>query len=1670
METQMKRSTLLVVALLATTLTTGVAFAAAMPTQIRLLAGTFDPTDERGIRGEDHDADDDDDGPIEGSKFLPDLPGIPAPGGTRYYLVQFTGPIRPEWQEEVRATGAKLSRYVPELAFVTRMTPAQEPVVRALPFVRFVGKYKTEWRVEPQLLKQAVSVGLGPNPGIVLTAYPGESIAPVIALLRKEIPSVAVIKNDSSRGEVAIVRVAAADALTLIQLALDHEVVAWIEAWREPNIYNNHSVWKGQSDDRTNGPTEAAAAAPREYPLSGTIWARDILGTGQIVAVADSGLRDTSRFFRHQAAAPVSVTHQNIAAPGAITVDLTRRKVIAYNWLPGAADADHAGCTYHGTHVAGSVAADNDTNSSTATTAAYNPGDGMAPQAKIVFQDVGSGPTTTTCSLGGIPGDYRDLFTQARNAGARIHSDSWGSATGPYGAGEQQLDDFVFSNEDFLINFAAGNDAAGMNMVGSPCLAKNTMCVGALTHGSTQSDGVPTWSNEGWTPGDQRYKPDISAPGENIVSADGANDTGTRTMSGTSMATPTASGYSALARQYFVDGWYPTGAKVAGNAITPSAALMKAALISGTRAVPNHSTEFTAAPCGNPCQDSGWGRINLGDSLYFSGDTLKLRLWDVVTSAGNETGLVQEYSLENVAAGTRLNIILAWPDAPGTLGAAAALTNNLNLEVVGPGGTTYRGNQWTGAGANGTKKESTTAAAAWDTINNVEGVQIAAPAAGNYLVRVHGFNVPGNGTVTRQGYAIAATGNLNTSCSLVAPTGLTATANGANQIDLSWTAVAGATRYAVYRSNRGAATCAAPMQQIGQSNTTTFSDLTVQGGHQYSYHVKALSPCDGPASNCATATATGTCTLKPTFAGITSATNAGTASCGINLAWSAATSNCPAATTMRYNVYRSTSPAFTLAAGNRIASCVNATAYLDNSLVSGTTYYYVVRAEDNTTGNGGPCGGGNEETNSVRAYSTPFGNTTTLGTWTDGADTSAKMIRNGSWSIVSTADDPAYVRTGTSSYKSSAGTSNYPANACADIRTPVLVVGAANPVVTFWSKQELEFQWDGVVVEYSTNGGSTWTIVNTFTTGPYNTTFVNAGNACAYATTQGCFAATADPPPALPAFAQHTFTATAAVATNLVVRWRVSADGAVQYRGFMLDDVSITNVNVPNACSSCTNPGVPSTVAASTPADNTVRVTWSAGAPAGATYKIYRSTGACPGGVFAQIASGLTSLTYDDTNLAGGSVYSYKVSAVDATGLCESAQSSCVSATVTGGPGLYSRGRTVSARPENTTSATTMARWVYNTGAATLTPPGIGSVFAVSNDRVLHGLAGGLAGGGLWPAPWTPWLMNAPSQARPPVPSLAIGASTKEVFVGAQDGNVYAIDGNNGTQIWRTASPLGDMVQAAVNGIYTAYGGSLDLLIAPTRNSTAANTVYGLLPQTGATAWLFNNGGGASGIGIIAGDPWIDYATINPAKNKAYFASRALTGGSNATLWCIDFTASGANLCSEPGASWPVALGDIDSGPTLIGNRLYIGNNAGTVYCIDAATGATIWSLAIGDGPIKGFVSPDWMAFGLPMRLFIATSTKITAITDNGASASTAWSHSIASPSVPLFDGSHLYTGSSDGRLYQLSNLAGPPSVTSVLLGTGAFAVGSPSYDYGNGLIYVGTDSGKLFAVQVPLP
>jgi trimeric autotransporter adhesin len=88
-----------------------------------------------------------------------------------------------------------------------------------------------------------------------------------------------------------------------------------------------------------------------------------------------------------------------------------------------------------------------------------------------------------------------------------------------------------------------------------------------------------------------------------------------------------------------------------------------------------------------------------------------------------------------------------------------------------------------------------------------------------------------------------------------APTGLTATASGTSQINLSWTAVSGATSYNVYRST----TSGGPYTSVGSAIGTTFSDTGLACNTTYYYVVRAFNGCESGSSAQASAT-TATCT------------------------------------------------------------------------------------------------------------------------------------------------------------------------------------------------------------------------------------------------------------------------------------------------------------------------------------------------------------------------------------------------------------------------------------------------------------------------------------------------------------------------------------------------------------------------------------------------------------------------------------------------------------------------------------------------------------------------------------------------------------------------------------------------------------------------------------------
>jgi hypothetical protein len=372
-------------------------------------------------------------------------------------------------------------------------------------------------------------------------------------------------------------------------------------------------------------------------------------------------------------------------------------------------------------------------------------------------------------------------------------------------------------------------------------------------------------------------------------------------------------------------------------------------------------------------------------------------------------------------------------------------------------------------------------------------------------------------------------------------------------------------------------------------------------------------------------------------------------------------------------------------------------------------------------------------------------------------------------------------------------------------------------------------------------------------------------------------------------------------------------------------------------------------------------------------------------------------------------------------------------------------------------------KWAFQTGAASLAPPGIGSVYAVSNDRGIHSIQGGPEGGG-WPESWAPFGMLAPAQHRPAVAPVNVRGASKVLLLGSQDGSVYLVDGRSGRPVWRSAR-LGDSVQAAPAAMFRRFGGQYDLILVGTRNSGGGpdNVFYGLNLADGSIAWSFDNGGGASGIGIISGGATVDYSS-----NRVYFASRA--GGSPSTLWCLEFAVAQATPC------WPggLPLGNIEGSPVLHNGKVFVGTNQSEVYAVradpDAADdGKILWSVNAGDGPVKGFIWTD----RLSNRLFFSTTGRVSALAYDDSSAAFLWSSAaIPAPSVPLFTpgGHHLLIGGSDGYLYQLDvNDAAAPS-SRVRLGDGSAGIGSPSLDVPFAMVYVGSEAGAVFSVQLPLP
>ena len=446
-----------------------------------------------------------------------------------------------------------------------------------------------------------------------------------------------------------------------------------------------------------------------------------------------------------------------------------------------------------------------------------------------------------------------------------------------------------------------------------------------------------------------------------------------------------------------------------------------------------------------------------------------------------------------------------------------------------------------------------------------------------------------------------------------------------NKIEVTWAGITPAPgSYAIERAV-GPVGSEGLYQPLGfvPGSATSFIDTTAQAGVTYTYRVIAATDARGRCqafvrSAGVSATATGDCSLKPLFAGVTSATSIDGPACGIALTWVPGVSSCPLSTTVTYNVYRGNVPDFVPSPGNLVASCIpGPSSYVDTEdLTSGITYYYVVRAEDNSTGNGGVCGG-NEESNNVHVAGTAYGQDppSTVGTWTDGGGDVTSFLRLNvaepgntadlAWRIVRNADDPGANHTdmGDYAYRNAGPGPDaiYGASQCSVAQTPALTVDSATLNLTYWERHQLEVGWDGVAIEYSRNGGP-WTDVpapsNATADGcmmsdlteDYETLACTDNppiNACGYPTTKPVITGPRTPPPPVPLDCTASMTAEITPygrrchrltgltpGDTIRFRWRFASDPGLEFRGFYLDDIAVTNIRLPSACATAL-PGVP---------------------------------------------------------------------------------------------------------------------------------------------------------------------------------------------------------------------------------------------------------------------------------------------------------------------------------------------------------------------------------------------------------------------------------------------------------------------------------------------------------------
>lgn len=629
----------------------------------------------------------------------PDLKIEKYPGdGTGYYIIQLNGPIYQAMLNQIEKTGAQLLGCHSRYNFIVKIDNKIRKTLESLPFVRWIELYQPAYKFCQELLNGSVE-----GKFLVYLFYPEKLESAQEQLQKLGIQILSYSNTDAIKFFWISCR-----RSQLVEIA-HFPSVYWIEEWFPSEPENDSAQWVNQKGLPPNDTTRS-------------IWRKGIFGTGEILGYTDTGL---------------DVNHWAFRDPSFAITDtgefVNHRKVVMFKKYPpasGVGDPDG-----HGTHVGGTIAGNDSAMGGT------DRRDGHSKGARIAH----------LCPIPSSSYNFVTVFDVLTNSirnpqlRARTISNSWYTGTmGQYSAKSMETDLFCWRNKDVVLIKSCGNQGqSSQYRITEPGNSKSIIAVAALGNGSNATT-LASFSSRGPAP-DGRVKPDCSAPGNGIYSAQRNTTNSYVSMSGTSMAAPSCNGMIGMMREYLKRGWYPSGAPNPQDTMSyVSAALLKAmALVSCD---PNVGSYVV------PSEYIGWGRMNVDSVLYFSqpsSEKRKLLLYD--DTVGISTGQYREYQFRVVDSMVPLRAVICWTDTAAAAGATRALINDLNIRMMAANNDSFKGNVY----ANGQSVRNPTTP--YDSLNPYECFRINRPPIGFWTLRVMARNV-----VTRpQPYAVVITGDVD---------------------------------------------------------------------------------------------------------------------------------------------------------------------------------------------------------------------------------------------------------------------------------------------------------------------------------------------------------------------------------------------------------------------------------------------------------------------------------------------------------------------------------------------------------------------------------------------------------------------------------------------------------------------------------------------------------------------------------------------------------------------------------------------------------------------------------------------------------------------------------------------------------------------------------------------